>query len=372
MNKKLIIAFLLSILTFVLSNVCIRTLNAEILYGESVNLPDTSTEKPAEEVFKNVQVLKGLPANKLFSVMGFMAASLGVRCDFCHVTSEKGPWPMEKDDKETKLTARKMITMMNNINRDNFEGKQVVNCASCHNGNSKPRSVPPFFTKSNVIPVSKDTLPEANLILERYFNAIGGKAAYEKIKTRVIEGEATQNGMFKMKYESFQSAPDKYMTSTESPKSIFQKGYDGSTGWVKTQGGVFKMKDDDLEEIKADGDFYHDIELDNIYPGLKSTGMQMIGDRKTYEIGGTDNSGNYAKMYFDTDSGLLVRMIIYKKTPFGAVPEEKDFDDYRDIDGVKLPFTVTDLGTNYSLLIKITSIKNNVTIDESKFVMPEK
>jgi hypothetical protein len=92
----------------------------------------------APEKFKNIQVLKDLPADQLDGVMRFMSASLGVKCDFCHVTSEQGNWPMEKDDKKNKQTARTMVQMMNAINAANFEGKMTVNCASCHHGRNEP------------------------------------------------------------------------------------------------------------------------------------------------------------------------------------------------------------------------------------------
>src|SRR5512141_2739807 len=92
----------------------------------------------APEKFKNIQVLKDLPADQLDGVMRFMSASLGVKCEFCHVTSEQGNWPMEKDDKKNKQTARTMIQMMNTINAQSFEGKTTVNCASCHHGRNEP------------------------------------------------------------------------------------------------------------------------------------------------------------------------------------------------------------------------------------------
>ena len=121
---------------------------------------DTSQDKPAEQVYKNIQVLKGMPASRLHTVMKFISSSLGVRCDYCHVRADKGPWPMEKDDKKTKETAREMITMMKKINDDNFEGRQEVNCATCHNGSTKPVSYPPFSTEKYEIRVNKDSLPE--------------------------------------------------------------------------------------------------------------------------------------------------------------------------------------------------------------------
>src|SRR5262245_59651577 len=60
--------------------------------------PESPKGPFAPEKFKNIQVLKELPADDLDGVMRFMSASLGVQCQFCHVTTETGNWPMEKDD----------------------------------------------------------------------------------------------------------------------------------------------------------------------------------------------------------------------------------------------------------------------------------
>src|SRR5262245_47470188 len=78
-----------------------------------------TTEKPAEEVHKNIQVLKGLPESQLIPVMDYMGASLGVRCNFCHVNKD-GNWDYASDEKGAKKSAREMITMVNGINKNSF------------------------------------------------------------------------------------------------------------------------------------------------------------------------------------------------------------------------------------------------------------
>src|SRR6266704_5383258 len=98
----------------------------------------TSAEpKLAEEEFKNIQALKGIPAEQVIPSMQFIASSLGVECEFCHVAHAN-----EKDDKKPKVTARKMINMMMAINKDNFEGHREVTCYSCHRGSADPMGTP--------------------------------------------------------------------------------------------------------------------------------------------------------------------------------------------------------------------------------------
>jgi hypothetical protein len=104
--------------------------------------PDGSWEppqgdKPAEEVYKNIQVLKGVPASRVPAVMMFFSKSLGVDCTHCHVRNE-----FEKEDKPPKETARRMLRMVHKINDDNFPGRGLISCWTCHRGGVKPESFP--------------------------------------------------------------------------------------------------------------------------------------------------------------------------------------------------------------------------------------
>src|SRR5262249_15797748 len=121
-------------------------------------------EKSAGQQFKNVQVLKDLPASQLRQAMVFFASSLGVNCDHCHVQ------PFDKDEKQAKQTARQMITMMQRINSENFGGKLRVTCATCHQGHSAPLSMPPLSSDSIAQKNSGEAGPAATVddVLDRY------------------------------------------------------------------------------------------------------------------------------------------------------------------------------------------------------------
>jgi hypothetical protein len=100
-------------------------------------------DRPVEQTRKNIQVLKGLPDSQLFSVMNFMRGSLGVSCAYCHVHNEGGDkWEWEKDDKPAKRAARRMMQMVIDINKTNFNGAQPVTCYTCHRGEEARRSAP--------------------------------------------------------------------------------------------------------------------------------------------------------------------------------------------------------------------------------------
>src|SRR5271168_2675723 len=114
-------------------------LAAVLCAGAQQGAPPDLTGKMAEEAYKNIQVLKGVPAEQVVPAMRVMAGSLGVGCVFCHVQGQ-----FEKDDKDTKKTARLMITMMMDINKNNFKGQQQVTCFTCHNHSNNPASTLTF------------------------------------------------------------------------------------------------------------------------------------------------------------------------------------------------------------------------------------
>jgi photosynthetic reaction center cytochrome c subunit len=105
--------------------------------ADAQSTPDTPT-KPAEEVYKNIQIMKGVPAPRVQTVMLNLNRWLGVECAHCHVMGQ-----LEKDDKPAKQTARNMFLMVRGINQNNFAGTNPVTCWTCHRGEAKPQSLPP-------------------------------------------------------------------------------------------------------------------------------------------------------------------------------------------------------------------------------------
>ncbi len=156
---------------------------------------NTSAPKKAEEQYKNIQVLKGIPADQLIPTMQFITASFGVECEFCHVQGA-----FEKNDKKPKVTARKMMEMMFAINKENFDGHREVTCYSCHRGNQDPVATPAVMTEAPKLGMAEAKKPEesavakepagptADQLLEKYLKAVGGAAAIEKVNEPGDEG----------------------------------------------------------------------------------------------------------------------------------------------------------------------------------------
>src|SRR5580704_14099339 len=127
--------------------------------------------KTADQAYKNITELKGIPADQLGPAMQFIATSLGVQCDTCHVAGKP-----EADDKRTKKTAREMIAMTMAINKNSFHGQTQVTCYSCHRGAERPVAIPPVQESDMPAkpearpmgPPTGSTPPTADSIIEKY------------------------------------------------------------------------------------------------------------------------------------------------------------------------------------------------------------
>lgn len=346
----------------------------------SLHLKQQQGEKSVEQVRKNILVLKGLPDSQLIPVMRFISTSLGVSCAHCHVNTA-GNWEFEKDDKPTKLIARKMMLMQFGINKGNKDilGETGgITCYTCHRGQTEPQVMPmlPLSAPSAANPPAEakvEPLPTVDQILDKYMQAIGGKAALEKLKTRMMKGSQIVADGTAITLETYQASPDKVVSILTPPKQgIMMSGYNGKVAWVKNQRGIRELSGEQLALMKRSADFYGDLKLKELFPGLAVVGREKVGDRDTYVLASRAAPNRIEKLYFDTQTGLLLRVLTITETLLAQIPEQIDFEEYKDVDGVKLPFTIrqsyVDLRDGWTR--KYTEIKHNVAIDEAKFNPP--
>jgi hypothetical protein len=338
------------------------------------------TEKTVEQVQKNIQVLKGLPQSQLVPTMNFIAVSLGVKCTFCHVNKNE-TWDFASDEKPEKATAREMITMLLNINKTTFKGATEVTCNTCHRGRSHPAaniSLPLPHPAPPAAPTSaaakpKETPPTAEQVLDKYIDALGGKAAIDKLQSRVMKGSwITPNGIT-LDYEVYQAGPDKLYTVLSTPKQgTFEKGFDGSVGWEKSAGGIRTLAESELFYLRRYPDLFKDIKLKEQFTRLTFGGRDKIGEKEVYVLRGTTADNKRERLYFDVQTGLLLRRSGSVTNTIGVIPEQVDFEDYRDVGGMKLPFTirVSSIDSNFSSTRNFTEIKLNVPVDQTKFNKP--
>lgn len=335
--------------------------------------------KTAAEVNKNIQVLKTLPAIDLFPAMQFMAASLGVGCEYCHVTDNTGRWPMEKDDKPQKLAARRMLTMVQQINQTHFNGQNRITCASCHHGANRPSPYPPVvdavhadrFTAAAALD-PKEAMPAVRTVLDKYVAAIGGADANARITSRRWKGAITPTGGGRaLGFDVVEAAPDKMRATVTGDQGTSRQGVDGDTVWsADVQGSVHGETGFEAIRIRRLADFHRNEKLDVLDPTLAVTGVQAMNGGRAFVLQGTLPNTQIERLYFDTESGLLVRRMTLSPTSFGLLPEQMDFEDYRAVGGVKLPFLIRRSTPSFSNTQKYEEITLNVPVDASIFKRP--
>lgn len=334
--------------------------------------PPVDRPKTTEQQFKNVQVLKGIPADQLIPSMQFITASLGVECDFCHVEHA-----MDKDDKKTKLAARKMITMVLALNQAHFNGELEVTCYTCHRGAPHPVGTPLLYAESASRPEhvhddedeSHAGLPTPDQVLDKYLAAVGGAEAVNRIKTRVQKGKIEAAGT-QYPVEVYSEAPEKRVSITHPSRGDSVTAFNGEVGWLSMPNGFHRMTAAEAEAARIDAQPHFPVRLRELYKEFHVRLGEEIGGRPTLLVTAKASGRPDLRLYFDQENGLLLRLMRYAETPLGRNPTQIDYADYRVADGVKIPYKWTLMRPGGSFTIQIEQVQQNIPVNEKLFVMP--
>jgi len=339
--------------------------------GYAVAQDSKPAPKTAEQQFKNIQVLKDIPAEQLVPTMQFIAGALGVDCEFCHVEHA-----MDKDDKKEKQTARKMMAMELAINKNHFNNEVEVSCYTCHRGSPHPVGIPILSTEAPAMPPAHEhhegeqaNLQSADQILAKYLAAVGGADALFKIKTRIQKGTIDAMGE-QYPVEVYSEGPEKRVSISHPSFGESVTAYNGQTGWLANPRGMHPMSAQEASAARVDAQLYFPARVHELFQEFHVKPGAAIAGHETYEVAAKGAGLPPLKLYFDQQSGLLLRLVRYAETPLGKNPTQIDYADYREADGVKMPFQWTLTRTNGSFTIRVTSIQQNAPIDEKIFVMP--
>ena len=342
---------------------------ADKVFALALLFGSTGFAQPAEAVYKNIVQLKGTPADQLMPAMQFISASLGVQCDFCHVAGK-----MEADDKAAKKTARQMMAMQAAINKDAFQGRLQVTCFSCHRGAEHPVSSPPVLDSdaparpaTPAAPASGAAAITPDQIIEKYVTALGGADAIRKISSRVMKG-VIQTGGSETPIELFTKAPNKRISISNGQSFT---AFDGTSGWMGNTGRPAReMSAAESEAAGLDAEFALALRLKEIFPQIRRGRPETIAGVECELLNATRPGRPPVRLYFDKNSGLLVRMVRFAETPVGRNATQIDYADYREMDGVKSPFRWTLSRANGRFTIQVKEAKNNVAVEDAKFVKP--
>ena len=337
---------------------------------------DAAPPKTAAQAFKNIQVLKNIPADELIPTMQFISASLGVECEFCHVERDK-----DKDDKKAKQTAREMMRMVFAVNQNNFAGQREVTCNTCHRGSVRPQAIPAVASQASpparAEPDNGDEKeladwPSGTSVLAKYLDALGGRAALDKVATRVEKGNAVLAGGRQLPIEVFAKSPDQRVSLLHTPNGDSVTAYNGSAGWLAAPGRTPReMSAADQYAAKLDATALFPAYLPGLFTELKLQPQpENVNGQATSVVWAVTKGQPPVKLYFDPQSGLLVRMLHYTDTALGLNPVQVDFADYREAGGVKTPYRWTIARPGGAFTIQLDEVLSNAPIDASRFVKP--
>jgi hypothetical protein len=308
--------------------------------------------------------------------MQFIAASLGVECNFCHVEGA-----FEKDDKEPKATARKMMLMMFAINQNNFDNQRKVTCYSCHRGAPKPVSVPPVTlegrawlsdqSESAGTHLSSE-LPGIDEVLARYSKAVNGALRNGAASARSARGVATLPGGQQIPVEILSKPPDKRLLIMHLSNGDSVTAYDGQTGWLEFPGrGPLRMNSTETEAARLDAVLHNSADLKPLFKESKVVKVVNVGQQDSYLVLGIPAEGPTVEMYFAKESGLLLRVVRYADSALGLNPTQIDYEDYRALGDLKIPYRWTVARPLGGFTVQIQETQQNIPIDDDMFSEPK-
>lgn len=336
----------------------------------------------AEEVFKNVQVLKGIPVDEFMNTMGIFSAALGMSCEDCHAANDAKWENYALDTSLKKRTARRMIQMMATINKDNFGGRQMVTCYSCHRGGDHPKVTPNLSTLYNMpdepddVVIQPPNAQPADPILDKYIQAIGGTQRLNALISFVAKGTSAGYGPEGMPrpVEIFAKAPGQRTTIIHTLNGDSTTATDGRDAWVAAPlrpVPVLPVTGSALEGLKLEAALSFPGRIRQTLTKWRVGLPTTINDRDVNVVQGATAGGALATLYFDAESGLLVRLLRFSDSAVGRLPTQIDYSDYRDVSGVKMPFKWTMAWLDGKENFEMTEIQPNVPIDASKFSKPQ-
>lgn len=378
--------------------------------------------KTADQFYKKIDALKGVPADQIHPAMEYITVALGVGCGYCHVIGH-----FDVDDKREKNVARSMIKMTMALNESVFDGKREITCFTCHRGAAKAASTqllgndkaptdpsgmevfPPLAVTSiaNIdsgmspskapatLPAAAgpapkpaaaaQPLPSVADVFSKYEQALGGEGAISKITSLSFKGTADMlvppppgppgtpappPAMGTVPAEHLVKGMKGVATVTFPGRPPVSTGYDGAVAWHNTP--IREDTGDERMMLVELGERFPALEFRSEHTNVQVDAMEKIGDRDTYRVVGTRKEGFPVvdRINFDAQTGLLVRTYTTMQSVIGSFPEEVYFEDYRDVSGVKIAYTNRVVSAEGNRTLKWSQIDANEAIDDAKFAKP--
>lgn len=320
--------------------------------------------KTAAEAFKNVQVLKRAPADTWFDTMAFIAGSLGVTCDHCHTSS------FELDEgNAAKLKARQMMRMVDEINANNFEGKIVVTCNTCHRGTLKPQSSPvPDAEHWKKAAEKPSALPAAADLIARYRHLVGGgKSALSQSVKFDMETYGGTGAARETSIEVLIDGPTRVREIDRDGTSVKTLIKNGNKAWANEKGAWREMNEGEASSALEAAEILDPDQVGEVTPSGAVFEDRVYGQRAF--VVPVNSKDDRKWLYFDVVTGLLVRQRIFSASFYGDGTVDIEYADYRKFGNVLLPnsFYVVNAGGSGLTIRRATSRKINIKVNDAQF-----
>ena len=335
----------------------------------------------AEEVFKNVQVLKGIPVDEFMDTMGMFAAALSLNCIDCHVAESVDKWEKFADETPLKRTARTMLLMVNAINKEHFKGVRSVSCYTCHRGDLRPKVVPSLIVQYSapvedpneveIPPNAKGPSPDE--VFNKYIQAIGGAQAWSRLTSFTGKGTFVgfETEQTKVPAEIYVKSPAQRTMVVHTRIGDSVRVYDGRTAWIAAPDRplpLMQLTGGNVEGAKIDALLSFPAQLKQAF-AVWRVGVTSIDDKEVTVLQGTNPRQPPVNFYFDS-SNLLVRVVRFEDTAVGRIPVQIDYSDYRVVAGVKIPFHWTTTWTDGQATTELSEVQPNAAVDAGRFNRP--
>jgi hypothetical protein len=365
----------------------VAALASAIVWVSSVVAAQTQpSERPqlAEEVFKNVQILKGIPVDQFMGTMGIFSASTGLNCTDCHLDESGGDWAKYADDNARKQMSRRMMQMVNTINQTNFAGRQIVTCFTCHRGASRPSvmpsidllySSPPPFEPGDLIGPARGQ-PPVDQLFDKYLMALGGAERLGQLQSFTARGRYIgYDDAEKSPMEMYARAPAQRTVISHAASGDFSWVFDGQSGWVAAPLTdrplpVMPVTGQDLDGLAVEVQVLFPLGLRQSLTNWRVGIPTEIDDREVNVVQATTAKGGTVTLCFDQETGLLTRLVRFSTSPVGRIVTRVDYADYRDVAGAKMPFKWTLSWLNGRSIFEIEAVEPNAAIDPARFARP--
>jgi len=343
-------------------------------------------DKPqmAEDVFKNIQVLKGIPVKEFMNTMGFFSASTGLNCIDCHSPQSENLAGYAIDTPR-KQTARRMVLMVNQLNQANFGGRRMVTCYTCHRASDRAEAVPSLLDQYSIAEddpnrVEVITGPSArkvsaDAIFDKYIQALGGADKLAALKSFTAKGtyEGYETLSEQVPFDIYAKAPNQLTTVVHTQSGDSVTTINGSSAWVAAADKLMRvlpLVGGDLEGAQMDAILSFPAGLKQQFQWRTGFPAVTLDGHRTEVIQSAARGAAGTKLFFDTQSGLLLRQVRFVDTAVGVIPTQVDYSDYRDVAGVKIPFKRVVTWTDGRSTIQLNQVQANAPVEAARFNKP--